>query len=302
MPSSFAVVVRCAGSWYPLAVPGPFDTTTRYLVETYPADWLSYLGFESDGSIEVIDANLTTVSAAVDKVVRVRSIRASWLVHVEFQSSYDPTIGDRLHSYNAILVETRRLPVASVLVLLRPTASGPATTGWLQVSLPGDDQPYVTFRYGVRRIWQEPPRDFLGGPLGTLPLAPLGATRRTALPGLLRAMDQRFDQEAPIAEAERLRVVTYTLLGLRYPAIIADQLMPGLRHMRDSSTYQAILDEGRAEGERRLLLLIGESRFGPPDDATRSTLDAITDAEILEQLARRLMTVSSWTELLADQA
>lgn len=297
-----------------MAVPGPFDTTTRYLVETYPADWLSFLGFEPDGPIEVIDANLTTVSAAVDKVVRVRSTRAGWLVHVEFQSSYDPTIGDRLHSYNAIIVEKRHLPVVSVLVLLRPTASGPATSGFVQVALPGRE-PYTTFRYEVRRIWQEASRDILDGPLGTLPLAPLGTTRRTALPGLLRAMDQRFDREAPLAEAERLRVVTYTLLGLRYDAAIADQLMPGLRNMRDSSTYQAILDEGRAEGrveghaegrvegraegERRLLLLFGETRFGPPDDAIRSRLDAITDADALERLARRLMTVSSWNELLA---
>jgi hypothetical protein len=50
-----------------------------------------------------------------------------------------------------------------------------------------------------------------------------------------------------------------------------------------------------------LLLLIGESRLEPPDDVTRSRLEAIADAEILERLARRLMTVSSWTELLADQ-
>ena len=80
--------------------------------------------------------------------------------------------------------------------------------------------------------------------------------------------------------------------------------------MRDSSTYMAIVEaglargraEGHAEGERRLLLLFGESRFGPPDDdATRARLEAITDADVLERLAQRLVTVSSWSELLADQ-
>ena len=71
--------------------------------------------------------------------------------------------------------------------------------------------------------------------------------------------------------------------------------------MRDSSTYMAIVEEGIAQGERRLLLLFGESRFGPPDEDTRSKLEAITDADTLERLARRLMTVSSWSELLADQ-
>jgi predicted transposase YdaD len=285
-------------------VPGPFDTTTRYLVETYPVDWLSFLGFDPAGPVEVVDTNLTAVSAEVDKVVRIGSPRSGRLVHLEFQSSYDPTIGERLLRYNAMLHLESRLAVASVLVLLRPAASGSATSGTYQVALPGD-QPYLTFRYAVRRIWQEPSTELLTGPLGTLPLAPLGATRRTALPGLLRAMDQGFEQEATVAEAGRLRVVTYTLLGLRYPPDLADQLMPGIQSMRDSSTYQAIVDEGRAEGraegERRLLLLVGESRLGPPDEVTRSKLDGIADADVLERLARRLLTVSSWAELLAGR-
>jgi predicted transposase YdaD len=126
-------------------------------------------------------------------------------------------------------------------------------------------------------------------------------------------MDRRFAEEATHAEAERLRMVTYTLLGLRYPPAVVDQLMPGLQAMRDSSTYQAILDEGRVEGrvegraegrvegERRLLLLVGEGRFGPPDDVTQTRLGAIEDADAIERLARRLLTVSSWAELLSTQ-
>jgi hypothetical protein len=203
--------------------------------------------------------------------------------------------------------------VASVLVLLRPTAQGPATNGVYRVAVPGS-QPHLIFRYTMRRIWREPATDLLSGALGTLPLAPLGAVRRADLPDLLRAVDRRFAEEAPAAEAARLRVVTYTLLGLRYPATLVDQIMPGLRSMRDSSTYMAIIEEGlaqgraqgraegRAEGERRLLLLFGEARFGPPDDPARSRLEAISDIDVLERLARRLMTVSSWSELLADQA
>jgi len=173
-----------------------------------------------------------------------------------------------------------------------------------QIALPGG-QPYLTFAYGVRRIWREPASGFLDGALGTLPLAPLGATRRTALPGLLRAMEARFVQEATVAQADQLRTVTYTLLGLRYPRDVVDQLMPGIRNMRDSVTYQAIVDEGRdegrAEGERRLLLLIGTARFGQPDGVTQAKLDAIADIDVLERLAGRLLTAGSWAELLAGQ-
>jgi hypothetical protein len=241
------------------------------------------------------------VSAEVDKVVRVGG-KTPWLAHLEFQSGYDPTIGRRLVRYNTMLHLQYRLPVASVLVLLRPEANGPATNGEYHVALPGM-QPYLTYTYSVRRIWQEPPGDFLAGPLGTLPLAPLAAARRTALPGLLRAMDRRFEQEATVAEAGRLRVVTYTLLGLRYPPDLADRLMPGIRSMRDSSTYQAIVEEGRVEGRadeaRTLLLYLGTRRFGPPDAATRAALEAVRDPERLDGWCKRLLDVTGWAELLA---
>jgi predicted transposase YdaD len=288
-------------------VPGPFDTTTRYLVQAYPDDWIAFLGFPSAGSAEVIDANLSTVSAEVDKVVRVGGT-TPWLVHLEFQSSYDATIGERLVRYNTMLHLEHRLPVASILVLLRPAANGPAIRGTYQVALPGG-QPYLTFAYGVRRIWRERSAELLTGPLGTLPLAPLGTIRQPALPGLLRTMDQRFEREATTAEAGRLRVVTYTLLGLRYPTAVVDQLMPGLQNMRESSTYQAILDEGRVEGRaegradeaRTLLLYLGTRRFGPPDASTRDALNVVRDPDLLDGWCRRVLDVTSWAELLASQ-
>jgi hypothetical protein len=32
-------------------VPGPFDTTLNYLIQSYPADWVSFLGLEAPGDI-----------------------------------------------------------------------------------------------------------------------------------------------------------------------------------------------------------------------------------------------------------
>lgn len=69
--------------------------------------------------------------------------------------------------------------------------------------------------------------------------------------------------------------------------------------MHDSVTYQAVLDEGRGEEARKLLLLQGERRFGPPDAATVAAVRAITDLERLERLGVRLLEVDSWAELLA---
>jgi hypothetical protein len=168
--------------WYARAVPGPFDTTLKSLIQAYPADWIAFLRLTSPGPVEVVDANLSTVTAEVDKVMRVGDA-TPWLVHLEFQSSYDPTIGQRLVRYSTLLHLQHDLAVESVLVLLRRSAQGPAITGQYRLAIPGRD-PYLTFTYAVRRIWLEPAAELLGGALGTLPLVPLGATSPAALPGL----------------------------------------------------------------------------------------------------------------------
>lgn len=76
--------------------------------------------------------------------------------------------------------------------------------------------------------------------------------------------------------------------------------------MRDSTAYQIILDEGRAEGEirgrteeaRRLLLRLGRKRLGNPETTVEAAIRAITDLDRLELLAERLDEVAGWQELL----
>ncbi len=73
--------------------------------------------------------------------------------------------------------------------------------------------------------------------------------------------------------------------------------------MRESVTYQAILDEGREEGRidevRKLIVRLGQKRLGAPGERITATLAALTDLEHLERLHERLTDVQSWEELLA---
>jgi len=74
--------------------------------------------------------------------------------------------------------------------------------------------------------------------------------------------------------------------------------------MKESSTYQAILDEGRAEGAaselRKVLLLLGDQRFGPPDASVRATIEETHDLPRLQRWTERLLKASGWEELLAS--
>jgi predicted transposase YdaD len=76
--------------------------------------------------------------------------------------------------------------------------------------------------------------------------------------------------------------------------------------MKESTTYQAILAEGRAEGEargrvgeaRRLLLLLGEKHLGAADAATREAIEALSDIAQLEALIVRAPDAENWAVLL----
>jgi hypothetical protein len=79
--------------------------------------------------------------------------------------------------------------------------------------------------------------------------------------------------------------------------------------MEESVTYQAIIEKGIEKGiqkgipkgelreAQRLLLRLGRKRFGPPDAATITIIESLTDLERLEQLSERVLEVSGWQEL-----
>jgi predicted transposase YdaD len=276
----------------------PFDATLKDLVEGYPRDWLDHLGLSPAGPVALIDADLSTVTAGADKLVRVGDPEP-WLLHLELQAGYDGDLDRRILKYNVLAYDRHGLPVDSVLVLLRREADGPHVTGQVQYTT-SRGRTVLTFSYEIVRVWQQPVETILSGGLGTLPLAPLADVPRERLPEVIRRMDERLNQEAPPAEAAKLWTSTYILMGLRYAPALTAQLLQGVRAMRESSTYQAILDEGRTEEAKRILIRLGSKRFGPPDAVTRSAIETIVSIDRLEKLTEQLQDTSSWEELLAS--
>jgi predicted transposase YdaD len=202
------------------------------------------------------------------------------------------------------------------VVLLRPEADHPGLTGRFDLPLPKGDSD-LGYRYRVVRVWERPVEEILTGGIGTLPLAPLAKVEPAALPGVVRRMAERIDREAAPEDAGALWTATYVLMGLRYPRELTATLLRGVRAMKESVTYQAILEEGREVGlelgreegreegrvqeARALLRRLGERRFGPPTTAAQAALAAATTIERLEAWSERLLDAESWEELLVDQ-
>lgn len=91
-------------------------------------------------------------------------------------------------------------------------------------------------------------------------------------------------------------------MGLRYPLPLIGELLEGVIAMEESVTYQAIMAKGEQKGElreaKRLLLLMGRQRFGPPNAVTRAAIEEIQEREKIEDCMLRLREAADWGDLL----
>jgi predicted transposase YdaD len=276
----------------------PFDPTLKALVETEPESWPALLGRPA-GPTEVIDADIATVSGAADKVLRVAA-DPPYLLHLEFVAGHDAAdLPPKLHVRNGLLDDRHGLRVRSGVIVLRPEADSPRLTGDYRRDFPGEGA-YLTFRYQVVRVWELEPGPLLAGGLGTLPLTPVSAATEAELPGIIERMKRRLSARRARAQADQLWSASYILLGLRYSPALAARLFRGVVSMKESSTYQAILEEGEVREARKLLRLVGDDAFGPPNTRTAAAIDRIHDLSRLEELCKRVRTATSWRDLLAE--
>lgn len=278
-----------------------FDVTLKALLEDAPEDWPILAGV-ADTHVEVIDADIATISGAADKVLRLHGPPPS-LMHFEFQAGPDASLPRRVNVYNAALEDRHDLPAASVVVLLRPEANLRIITGVYQRQLPQAAEPYRVFRYQVIRVWELPVQSLLGGDLGRLALAPISAVGEAELPGVLREMKRRVARVRDRGRLGRWWTAVYVLMGMRYQDALVEHLLQGVLGMEESTTYQAIIRKGAAQGElneaRKLLLRLGQSHFqreAPPD--VQSRVEAMQDLDQLEQFILRVTQLRSWDELL----
>jgi predicted transposase YdaD len=290
-----------------------YDVSTKELVWDGPAAWLERFGIGPPGPVDVIDSDITALTAAADKVIRVGSPEP-YLVNLELQSSHDKDLVETTWFRQAALYHRHRLPVLTVLVLLRREANSPGFTGSFEIRM-RDGWQTNHYNYRVVRMWDEDPEPYLTSGINLVPLAPLTNVSEDQLPGLVKRMDGRIRAE-PRPSASKLWTATYLLMGLRYSHEVVSHLLEGVLGMQESTTYQAILKEGRQEGsvegrnegllegritgEQRLLVRQGTKRFGEPDATTLAAIEAIRDIERLEALGLRIVDsdVCDWNNLL----
>ena len=289
-------------------MPKPFDATLNALIDLRPGDWAEAFGRLAGippGPSTVLDTDLATTLQA-DKLFRIDGPSPS-LLHLELEANPRTGIPRELMRYNTLIDHQHGLPVETVLILLRPKAFASDQTGTYRREGVKKNK-IVEFWYHVEKVWERSVEYWFqcGSALAPLALLTDEADRRLedALDGY-RSLLRGENLEGGLTE--RLLGSSYVLCGLRYDKTRIQNLFRRLDMlMEESTTYQAILEEGREKGLsqgrhqslRETLVRLGTKRFGPPSLAIHDEIHAIRDADRLEQLIDRIFESVSWNELL----
>ena len=160
------------------------------------------------------------------------------ILHTEFQTVGDETMPFRMADYYLRL--KRKFPeqiIQQVVIYLKRTNSD-------LVRQERYATPMMTHQFRVIRLWEQPVEVFLSTP-GLLPYAVLSraADKQSVLTQVVRELEQIANPK----EQSNLVAATSILAGLELEEQTIRQLMRN-PVMRESTMYQSILREGRAEG------------------------------------------------------
>lgn len=275
-----------------------FDATMKELVGTQVSDYAAFLHLSDNLELTIINAELSTVSAATDVAIGLGEPLQS-IVDLNFQSSADPELPNRVLLYSSVLRARYNVPVRSMTVLLRPKADHPSLTTENVYYEAGGTR--LDFRFEVIRLWQQPAEVYLNAGLGVLPLAVLGALpedveKKDSLRDIVERIESILHAKTSPENAARLMQSTLNLVGLRVPKDQVGTIFRGIKTMK--AAYDELLEEGAIMNSHKLLLLLGRQRFGPPRPEIESAIREITDLDRLERMASAILTVVDWKELL----
>jgi predicted transposase YdaD len=271
-----------------MRVSKPYDATIKDLAAVGPADFVSWFDGPTTQAVTVLNVDLSTVTTAADVVFGIGDPMAE-ILHLDAQAGPSATKHLDVLAYNVLLHRQYHVPVHSCVLLLREQAEHPNMTGRVQYAA-RPQRGKMDFGFEVIRLWEIPAEQLLRSSLATAPLAVLGKLPeklglKDGLAAVVRQLAERLEHEATGDQADRLLVAAYVLTGLRLksPDEVRQLFQGASIAMRESVTFQAILEEGEQTGRikelHRMILRLGRRRFGEADEATRQQIEAMRDIE-----------------------
>ncbi|MGC1308383.1 MAG: Rpn family recombination-promoting nuclease/putative transposase [Phormidesmis sp.] len=280
-----------------------FDTVCKFLIESFPADFATWLLGEPMELVTLSPSELSLEPIRADSLILLQS--DSLVLHIEFQTLPVPAIPFRMLDYR-IRVH-RRFPnkqMRQVVIYLQPTQSELAWQTTFELE-------NTQHRFEVIRLWEQPLDTFLKAP-GLLPFAVLSQASDKEV--ALRQVAKQV-QAIPTLRIQNNLTATAAILS----ALVLDKatIRRILRSdlMQESAIYQDIIEEGRAKGiaegraegraegmaeaaqrEKALILRLLNRRVGNVPEAERQQVEQLS-LEQLENLGEMLLDFSSVKDL-----
>ncbi|MCL1463914.1 Rpn family recombination-promoting nuclease/putative transposase [Argonema galeatum] len=263
-----------------------YDNTCKYLAEKYPEQFFRWLLSTETTDIRVLKTELTIEPIRADSVSFLQT--NSSILHLEFETrAYsDPPMPLRMLDYYTRLKRQYSCAIEQVVIFLQETGSD-----LVFVSEYTDTN--TRHRYRVIRLWEEDPAPFLANP-ALLPLATL--TRTDSPQGLLQQVAAQAARIESIDEQRNILACADVIAGLRFDEEIIHRIFRK-NVMKESVTYQAILEEGREEEALSLILRQMGRRIGTLDPQLQDRIRALSRSQ-LEALSEALLDFSTAADLI----
>jgi predicted transposase/invertase (TIGR01784 family) len=265
-----------------------FDNICKFLAESFPADFATWLLGESTPLTQLSPTELSLEPIRADALILLQS--DNLILHIEFQTHPSAEIPFRMADYRLRLY--RRFPdkqVYQVVIYLKHTQSD-------LVRQTAFELPELRHEFRVIRLWEQPTEVFLQTP-GLLPFAVLSQTETPEI-----TLNQVATAIAELAEPQVQQNVAAASSILAGLVLERELIEIVLRRelMRESVIYQSILQEGRQEGrqegERSLILVLLRQKVGSLPDAMADRI-ALLSVEQLDGLAIALLDFSALRDL-----
>jgi hypothetical protein len=114
-----------------MRVSKPYDATIKDLAAVGPADFVSWFDGPTTQAVTLLNVDLSTVTTAADVVFGIGDPLAE-ILHLDAQAGPSATKHRDVLAYNALLHRQYRVPVRSIVLLLREQAVHPNMTGRVQ--------------------------------------------------------------------------------------------------------------------------------------------------------------------------
>lgn len=224
-------------------MPKPYDDAMKKLVAVSPQDFLSWL-YRDAVYERQLPYELNHENIYADGLIEARHNGKRMLVHLEFQSSYDQYIGERLLEYNVLASrQYGRVSVRSFVIYLKDCGNIPQSPF---ISESPDGEEVVRFKYNLIELHKLNAAELLEKRLfGLLPLLPLtkdGARREIVDDMIANLVETERTESLWIGYALAAKVMHDDLRWLKWRfSMLSDFL-------RDSPVFQEVLEEGMEKG------------------------------------------------------